>query len=115
MRRAIPAVVGLLIVVGVGLVQGYWTDRWHVGEKVERAVQSLDRVPKEVGDWTSEELNPSGNDRLGLAGQLYRRYINRKTGDTIEIALVCGRPGPVSIHTPDVCYGASGFKVSKRT
>src|SRR5262249_26693898 len=22
-----------------------------------------------------------------------------------------GRPGPVSIHTPDVCYGASGYTV----
>jgi hypothetical protein len=114
MRQVIPALVGLLIVVGVGLVQGYWTDRWHVGEKVERAVKSLESVPREVGDWTSEEQSPT-DDRLGLAGQLYLRYVNRKTGDVIAIALVCGRPGPVSIHTPDVCYGTSGFKVSKRT
>jgi hypothetical protein len=45
---------------------------------------------------------------------VYRNYTNRKTGGVISIALVCGRPGPVSIHTPDVCYGASGFKVGKR-
>jgi hypothetical protein len=27
------------------------------------------------------------------------------------IALLCGRPGPISIHTPDICYGGSGFEM----
>src|SRR5262249_509089 len=35
-----------------------------------------------------------------------------RTGTIISVNLVCGRPGPVSIHTPDVCYGASGFTVA---
>ena len=28
---------------------------------------------------------------------------------------MCGRPGPVCIHTPDVCYSASGFTVGKKS
>jgi hypothetical protein len=31
------------------------------------------------------------------------------------MALVGGRPGPVSIHTPEACYGASGFVVGMPT
>jgi hypothetical protein len=114
MQRVLLPVVAVVVVIAVGIVQGTWTDRWGVGEKVERAVRALDQVPAEVGDWVSEELEPVGREKLGLAGSVYRRYTNRKTGDTIAIGLVCGRPGPVAIHTPDVCYGASGFKVGKR-
>ncbi len=114
MRRFFPAIVGLALVIVVGVVQGFWTDRWHVSEKVQRAADSLPRLPMNLGDWAGETLTPKGNDDQGLAGQLYRRYVNRKTGDVISVALVCGRPGPAAIHTPDVCYGASGFKVGKR-
>ncbi len=114
MRRTFPATLGLVIVIGTSVVHGYWTDRWGVGEKVRHAADAMDGVPMEVGDWVGETLTPRGRDDQGLPGQLYRRYTNRKTGDIITVALVCGRPGPVSIHTPDVCYGASGYKVGKR-
>jgi hypothetical protein len=113
MRRYLPAIVGLGLVVAVGVVQGFWTDRWGVSEKVKKAAESLAKVPVEFGDWTSESLKPEDDDQ-GLAGRIYRRYTNRKTGEIISVALVCGRPGRAAIHTPDVCYGASGFKVGKR-
>ena len=32
----------------------------------------------------------------------------------MTIALVCGRAGPVSIHTPDSCYTASGYDFGKQ-
>src|SRR5439155_15150223 len=28
------------------------------------------------------------------------------------ILLVCGRPGPVSVHTPDVCYEGVGYEMA---
>jgi hypothetical protein len=114
MRRYLPAIVGLSLVIVVSVVQGFWTDRWGVSKKVQDAADSLKKVPAEFGDWVSETLTPRGNDDQGLAGRLYRRYTNRKTGEVISIALVCGRPGRAAIHTPDVCYGASGFRVGKR-
>src|SRR5437660_7598980 len=114
MRRYFPPIVGLGLIIAAGVVQGFWTDRWGVSEKVLRAAKSLEQVPAEFGDWTSETLTPRGQDDQGLAGRLYRHYTNRKTGEVVKIALVCGRPGRAAIHTPDVCYGASGFKVGKR-
>src|SRR5262249_33147607 len=47
----------------------------------------------------------------GGAGYLTRRYVNGRTGGEMSIYLVCGRSGPVSVHTPDVCYRGAGFEV----
>jgi hypothetical protein len=46
-----------------------------------------------------------------ISGYTFRRYVHRGSGNVVTVALMCGRPGPVSIHTPDVCYGASGYNV----
>ncbi len=113
MLRILPAVVAVAVVVAAGLVHGFWTDRWGIGEAVAEAAANLDRVPRSVGDWQAEPLDGDQGSVPGVAGQLDLRYVNRKTGDSVSIALVCGRPGPVCIHTPDVCYERSGHKVGK--
>src|SRR5262245_18215721 len=113
MLRILPALVAVIVVVAVGLVHGFWTDRWGVGVAVANAPASLERVRGSVGDWQAEPLDGDQSNVPGVAGQLYLRYVNRKTGDSVSIALVCGRPGPVCIHTPDVCYERSGHKIGK--
>src|SRR5437764_8305353 len=115
MQRILPAVAALVAVVAVGVVHGFWTDRWGLSEAVAAGAARLDRVPRVVGDWHAELLETGQRDDPSLAGQLYLRYLNRKTGEAVSVALVCGRPGPVCIHTPDVCYAASGYTVGKVT
>src|SRR3954454_15836020 len=101
MLRILSPVVTVAVVVAAGLVHGFWTDRWGVGEAVAEAAASLDRVPRSIGDWQAEPLDGDQSNVPGVAGQLYLSYVNRITGDSISVALVCGRPGPVCIHTPD--------------
>lgn len=115
MKRIFPAMVALVLVVGTGLVHGYVTERWHVNEAIQRAVTAVEKLPTKVGDWESEPIKSNARGRLNLAAEQYVRFVNKKTGDTVALALVCGRMGPVSIHTPDVCYSASGFTVGKKT
>src|SRR5262249_5980512 len=90
-----------------------WTDRWGVGEAVATAAASLDRIPRTVGDWQAQPLDGDQGNVPGVAGQLSLRYVNRKTGDCVRVVLLCGRPGPGCIHTPDGCYAASGHGVGK--
>ncbi|MBI1917182.1 MAG: hypothetical protein HYS12_20955, partial [Planctomycetes bacterium] len=49
MSRILPAAVAVAVVVAAGLVHGFWTDRWGVGEAVAEAAASLDRVPRSIG------------------------------------------------------------------
>jgi len=95
-----------------GLMHGLWTDRWQAPAAVTEAAARLDSLPLELGMWRGEAIKVKpGQAGAGVAGCIQRRYVNRQTGTTVLIALVCGRPGPVSIHTPEVCYGASGYAV----
>jgi Protein of unknown function (DUF3485) len=115
MLRILPVAAAAAIVIAAGIVHGFWTDRWGVTEAVAAAASSLDRVPRSIGDWQAQPLDSDQTGAPELAGQLYLRYVNRKTLDSVSIALVCGRPGPVCIHTPDVCYERSGHTIGKIT
>src|SRR5262249_10109712 len=91
---------------------GYWTDRWSKASAAPASVALLEEMPLDLGDWQGEKLEGPTRGTEHLQGQFYRRYKNHRTGAMVSVNLVCGRPGPVSIHTPDVCYGASGFDVA---
>jgi hypothetical protein len=43
---------------------------------------------------------------------LSRYYINRHTGAEVAVVVLCGRPGPLSLHSPEVCYAGAGFSIS---
>jgi hypothetical protein len=44
-----------------------------------------------------------------IAGYLPRRYENRRDGSAVSLLLVCGRPGPISNHIPEICYAGAGW------
>jgi hypothetical protein len=46
-----------------------------------------------------------------VAGYRVRRYENRRKGQSVTVLLVCGRAGPVSVHTPDLCYPDAGYEL----
>ncbi len=115
MLRWLFAVTASIAFLATGLVHGYWTDRWTVNEETRAAAERLDTIPLHVGDWDGEEIEVKpGQAAPGVAGCIQRRYVNRNLGVTVVVALVNGRPGPVATHTPEVCYGASGYQVGAR-
>jgi hypothetical protein len=68
-----------------------------------------------IGDWKgrTQKVDPRAMISAGLDGSLMRFYNNRQTGRTIGLLLVCGRPGPVSVHTPDICYPGAGYEMAQ--
>ncbi len=113
--RAIPVLVGTALVVGSGIIIGNWTGRWKDSEELKLAVSHLDRVPMVIGDWIGkpEAIDPRAIMAAELDGCVVRRYENSRSRRTITLLLVCGRPGPVSVHTPDVCYPGAGFEMAQ--
>ena len=101
------------LIIASGLIYGVITDRWIDPEDLEKAASNLQSFPLEFGSWKGEVLNQGNEKNSGLAASISVTYHHQLTGKQVTVFLGCGRPGKVSIHTPDVCYAASGFDVEQ--
>jgi hypothetical protein len=119
MLRIVSVVLGSGVLIACGVVHGVWTERFQPSAAVQNAVEKLPQLPLNLGpevdgrpQWQGEEIPVKpGSAVAGVAGCLQRSYTDTRSGKVVTIALVCGRPGPVSIHSPDACYAASGYTV----
>jgi hypothetical protein len=114
MKRIYPIATALTVVLVAGVVHGLWTDRWVTAEEPTAAAARLDQLPMVLGDWEGQNVEIDARDLEAISGYLCRRYVNRRDHNEVSVFLVCGRPGPVAIHTPDLCYQASGYEVGPR-
>jgi hypothetical protein len=111
-RFLVPALAIVAIVVSGG-VQGYWTGRWDRADEAEKSAALLRQLPLTLGDWQGQDLPVDPAEVGKVSAYLYRRYVNQRNGASVAVVLASGRPGPVSIHTPDVCYTASGYESAR--
>jgi hypothetical protein len=109
-RYVLVATVAALVILS-GIVQGLWTDRWGAATEVSDAVARLDDVPRTLGDWSGTDLVLSREeiDAARIAGYCYRLYENSRNRHAVQMLLVTGRPGPIAVHTPDVCFEGAGY------
>ena len=71
------------------------------------AADRLGDLPEQVGDWraeASEKLSDTTVNILECRSYLARRYTHQKTGETVGVLVLLGPAGPISVHTPEVCY-----------
>jgi hypothetical protein len=109
--RILPLLTALPLVIAFGVVDGTWSDRWGPSPDLEQAAARIDNVPLRIGDWEGHDRKIDSRQltRVGIKGFIYRDYVNRRTGAAVEVFLVCGKHGPISVHTPDVCYEGAGY------
>jgi hypothetical protein len=108
---AVVLVVGLTILSGV--LYGRMSDRWGPAVDTLAVANKLKEIPNEFGDWrlqSSEELGKAAQEQLEPTAYLVNRYQNRRTYDVVNMTLLLGRPGPISVHTPEVCFGTKNFE-----
>jgi hypothetical protein len=111
MKRIAITATAIAAILITGIVHGIWTGRWEWSDEPAASVARLPQVPMEFGDWQGVRLDSESRDLDGASACLNRRYTHRATGAGVTILLLCGRPGPVSIHPPDSCYAAGGYQV----
>jgi hypothetical protein len=112
MSRLLLLGLVLIVVTASGVAHGLWSGRWNVLDGPERAAARLAQIPMTVGDWDGKagELDGRQMQVADLSGALVCEFVNRRTGSVVSCLLVCGRPGPVSVHIPEVCYAGVGFE-----
>jgi hypothetical protein len=116
MRKSLPLLLVAALLVLDGIVYGLWTNRWRSPEELVQAVARIEHAPAIVGDWQSEPGKPLSQREIeaaGFSGNLVRTYRNRVTGQSVGVMLACGRSGPLSVHTPDICYRGAGYEAMK--
>lgn len=115
MSRLLPLGLVLIVVAASGTVHGLWSGRWNVSDGPERAADRLAHMPITIGDWDGRagELDERQMKVAGLSGARTCEYVNRRTGSVVSSLLVCGRPGPVSVHTPEICYTGNGYELTR--
>ncbi len=114
MLRCWPVGLALLIVIGSGIAHGLCSDRWSTSEELPAAVARVNRLPTTIGDWEGTDLflDPSAIQRGEIAGSVTRKYVDRVTAQEMQVMLVCGKHGPIAVHTPDVCYQGAGYRMA---
>jgi hypothetical protein len=113
MHQILATVVALAAITGATIYEGIRFGLWNDADPAELAyfTERLTGVPESFGDWTSEPA-PEDAGQLAAAevrGHVSRIYENRKTGAKVNVFLACGKTHPMSIHSPDACYAATGF------
>jgi len=72
----------------------------------------LESVPMVLGDWRGEETTIDSKiaRRTGATDLLTRKYVDQRTGATVEAIILFGPTTEVYGHAPEVCYQAAGYK-----
>jgi hypothetical protein len=114
MSRPVLILAALAVLAVDIFLYGRWTNRWTPSLELEQAVARLQRVPMDLGDWHGESMELSAREieRAEIAGYLHRCYKNHRTGTEVTVLLLCGRAGPMSVHTPDICYRGAGYRMT---
>jgi hypothetical protein len=113
MFRSLNLLAALLLLLGTGLVHGLWTNRWMQSNEPQASAARLDSVPLDFGEWHGKDItiNPTALAIGEIVNYKQRQYVNLRTGDEFTILVVCGKPGAISVHTPEVCFPGAGFKM----
>lgn len=57
------------------------------------------------------ELEVSVVRLLQCPSYVSRIYEHEQTGDVVSVAVLLGPPGPISVHTPEICYSSHDYSV----
>ena len=108
--------VFLLATLASGWLHGSLVNRWGQADSLQAAAARLDRdLPPRLGHWRlvkSLPLEEGVGDTLQCAAALHGIYTNEQTGDSVVVAVLVGPSGPLTVHTPEICYSANDYELA---
>ena len=106
--------LGVFLTLSAGVLYGQYSQRWGPPADLTAAAAHLASLPHQIGNWKLAEESPMENsavEMLQCAGYVNRRYVNQQTGQTINLAIIVGPPGPTAVHTPEICFSSRAYDV----
>jgi hypothetical protein len=104
-----------ILLLTTGLLHGYIANRWGSSAPLQQAIERLDQLPRTVGEWdgTITKRDVEIKTIRNSGAFVLARYVNRRTGEIVDVSLICGRPGTLSLHPPTICFPAHGYQEKK--
>ncbi len=109
----LAVVLAAAVTVLSGVLQGRLRNRWGPSAGTLAAAKKLKQMPSQFGDWrlqSSGKLDETALSQLAPAGYLVSNYENQVTGELVSVTLLLGPPGPISVHTPEVCFSSRNYQ-----
>lgn len=112
-RTWLLPLAGVSLILVAGVVHGLQSQRWVSSTEIQTAADRLNDVPLKIGKWEGEvlEIPQAQLDIAGASGSLYRNYKSTDSGEVVQVMVVCGPHGPISVHPPTVCFTGAGWVV----
>ncbi len=94
----------------------FWEDRHFQSIQIQSSIPlfALKSFDETIGRWHAKENTESALDPqiariAGSTDSLIRTYVDKQTGVSVVVLILYGRAGPVTAHTPEVCYTSQGY------
>jgi hypothetical protein len=113
--RLTVAIIVVLIVTS-GIVHGHFSGRWDSREDHRLREKKLEEFPSDFGSWQCREtlaLPAAAQSMLECQSYLYRHYVHRDSGKSVTVAVLVGPTGPMSVHTPEICYSSRDYRLQE--
>lgn len=113
-KRSVYILVGLALFVA-GLLDWSIRAHWEQSAAITQAVVGLEELPERVGDWIGQ---PISLDEIivrvaACAGYKSYRYVNERTGYSVDVTVMVGIPGQMAEHAPETCYAGAGYTLDR--
>jgi hypothetical protein len=106
------------VILVVALVAGSGAVRLWQAKRVDAALAAgrespfpLSTIPITLGDWSGSatELDARIVEATGSTDHITRRYVDRRTGVSLDVIVLYGPTSEIFIHTPELCYPKAGY------
>lgn len=101
-----------------GLQFGHSASQFGNDQALKGAAKQLDGgLAERLGPWRLVSQQPMEKEVLEMLqcpAHINRVYVNEITGDMVSIFVIVGPPGPIAVHTPEVCYSSRDFTISEK-
>src|SRR5438874_3367837 len=116
LRSSYAVVISIIVVLTITsrVMHGYLIG-WSHSRPDERILEKkLEEFPGDFGSWEVQQalsLTPYVQNVLECRSYLHRHYVHRESGKAVTVAVVVGPAGPISVHTPEICYSTRDYKL----
>jgi Protein of unknown function (DUF3485) len=115
--KPLSAFVAFLVLLAATLATGWLhgrlTNRWDVPVDSKFAADQLSvSLPSQAGNWKlllEDKFSDEVVRVLQCPAHINRVYEHEQSGDVVNVAVIVGPPGPISVHTPEICYTSRDY------